>query len=322
MMTQPLKILPIFVTIGCVLGQPDIGDDNDTDDQCGNAVIFPTWPAEGSEDAYYRTTIEVTFKAAASDASIELRDASDNLVDGEWAWVNNTIVFEPVGPLQPLTEYTYTVVYECGEPLVASFTTSEVGSEVTCEANQALTFDIMYARYTSPAGLAPLFSQQLRSNLLLQFSATTPEREEISVDAAFSQPKDDEVQDLCQESVDVVNPATLANPDFSFQASPFTVPTEQGYYIRVEEPEFSGSLGPDCQTIEGGRIQGMADTRQGSEDVCSFATSFGEQCVACPSDGLEFCLWVVADSIKGHVVPDLALVKRSAEDIEADPECD
>jgi hypothetical protein len=304
-------------------------DDGDT---CDNAIIFPTHPEENATDAYYRTTVEITFKAADTDATLGLTNAGAD-VAGTTAWSGDTLIFTPAAALDPATKYTANVSYECADDVEISFTTSEVGGEAACAADQTFMLDIASGRFVEPAGVGPLLQQQLTVDILIGITDIDETAGTIEMMGAISEDGVSTVQqDPCTETIEFPTAADFSNNPF-FSVGPDTTDLSvAGYDITVQDLQITGAFSPDCSYISGATLAGSVDTRplvplldeEGDDDtICLLVETFGVTCVECaaPADAGPYCLSLVVDSITAIEEDGLVLYSNTSDMIAADPAC-
>jgi hypothetical protein len=89
-----------------------------------------------------------------------------------------------------------------------------------------------------------------------------------------------------------------------------------GVQIPIHEAHLEATIAPDGNSIDGGRLSGLGDTRKLGELVgssidnydalCGLAAGLGVDCVACP-DGEAYCLPLKANDIHGERIEGLVL---------------
>ena len=138
----------------------DSGDVSDTAQGCGVEISGST-PFPEAIDMYYLSEVSVTLSAEDETAVLSLVDASGTAVEGSASNEGISLVFQPLSPLAPLTDYIARVQY-CGneEPVEIPFRTSELGAPLA-GGNSDL--------------LHKTFAVDLRSGLILE----PPQRDRI-----------------------------------------------------------------------------------------------------------------------------------------------
>lgn len=289
--------------------------DTDTDTECDNSVT--TFPNDGATGVYYRTAIEVAFRAAEDDAVFTLT-AGDSDVAFTGEWDGNTYFITPDAPLEPSTQYTLDVTYSCGslEPPV-SFTTSEVGGELDGDTIDSIVgsvynIDITGGRVVEPAGIGDLLTGALDEGISVLVSATeyNMDDEELTFVGALGQVDDDDniTQDICEPSIAFPEAADFSgNPFFSAGGENVAL-SVAGIDLIVDRLIISGAYAPDGSYLAGITFDATVDTRplvplfdddpEAPDDaICTLVGNFGVACEAC-SDNENFCLSLKIDSIE------------------------
>ncbi|MBT3218207.1 MAG: hypothetical protein HN348_03880 [Proteobacteria bacterium] len=326
-MTRYLAAFACLAIIGCDPTEDDT--DTDTDDGvCENGVVS-TYP---ENNAYYRDTIEVTFKAKDDNATITVSTGGTDVPGvSVWSESGKTLVFTPTNALVPETTYDVAISYECGEPDF-SFTTSVVGDASTAAdlIDKTYVLDLASGRFVKPAGVGPLLQQYLTIDILIgvtDANATTIEMlGALADDGSVAI-----VQDMCTESIAFPAAADFTeNPYFSVGPDNTTI-SVMGYTISIDDLAISGAFAPDGTYIAGAVLAGAVDTRpliplidetQDDDYLCNLVgTMAGVECEACSDGTGDFCLTLLVTNIAADLEPDLTLVERTANDIAADASC-
>ncbi len=286
--------------------------DSDTDSDC-STVIESTFPVDGSRDAYYRGSIE--FELSGEDPSAEVEAPVDGTqsLRGE-----RTVVFTPDEPLEPDTDYAFTLRY-CGGSGETEFRTSEIGTPLDAAddlVGATFAIDLSAGRWVEPAGVGSLLAQYVTTDPLMGVIDVRGDELDL-LSATAREDSDPPVQDFCN--------ATLVPDSADFSDAPYFEITEDetvvgiaGVALSVWNLEISGAFAPDGNSIAGIEFAGIFDSRamdalMGEDreegEICRLVPSFGVECEECPDGSGEFCLPVRLDSATGEVVNRLTLVE-------------
>lgn len=276
----------------------------DTGPQCENYVV-ETFPVDGEANAYYRTSIEVTFDEMDESATLTVA-GPDGDVAGSTSWRGDTLVFEPDAPLAPSATYTTSITFECGQPS-ASWSTGEVGGAITTDlVGKSYNLDLASGRFVEPEGVGSILQQYIGDQRIL-LGVTALEGSTIQMIGAMGvEGSDPAVQEPCEP--------TIPFPTADFSATPYfevgpedTTFNVSGYSITISDLFISGAFAPDGSYISGATLAGSVDTRPlvvliGEEEpedaICELAGAIGVECEPCESDNEPFCLSVLVDSIQ------------------------
>ena len=318
-----LGILAAAMMVACSggdNGSPDTDGAGDDDDGNGCQDIVEVWPNDGEDSVYYRTPIEFTLASTDGSESITVEG-----LDGTSAVVENTVVFTPTAPLTPSTSYTVSLDW-CGGPTTTTWTTSDVGAEVSESTLVGATYalDLGSGRFVYPAGIGPLIQSQLEQPILI--GVTSIDASELSMMGALG--LTDLTQDMCTPSIAFPVPANFdENPYFVIDADSITLDIE-GVEVMIEDMNISGAFAPDGSKIAGATLAGAIDTRPlagllgatGDDNaICDLVVTLGVTCETCP-DGSEYCLSVLVDSMEAEMVPG-SLVEVDQAAIDANTDC-
>ena len=301
----------------------DIGSagDDDDDDVCMNSILSQ-FPEAGSTDVYFKTDVRFTLAVEDPTAVIKLVDAANTEVNGTTA-VSGTLVTWSGDDLQPSTEYTATLTYECGDAAV-SWTTSEVGGPTTVDLTGGVYgLDVAGGQWVQPAGVGDLLASQLGDTQIF-LSVSEVAADTITMLGAIGSGG---LQDVCSPTIPFP-PADWQDPTFSLQ-SPLLPLVVAGFTIDIENLDLSGSFAPDGSRIQGGSLKGSIDTRPlgaafglsgGDDAVCALVATFGVACEACGDGSGTYCLSVWVDDM-GAAKLDTTVVPRTEEEIALDAAC-
>ncbi|MCP4921025.1 MAG: Ig-like domain-containing protein [Proteobacteria bacterium] len=261
------------------------------------------WPAPNSSDFYYRGTIEVHLSDADDTAEISM----DGVTGTTWRSDDNkTVYFTPDAPLEPNTEYTYTVSY-CTADAAITFTTSELGgtmSDPTIIEGMVYDLALDSGRIVIPEGVGSVLESYLTVQIFLEVTSAGDEIEFLGAIGDEDVPGQ---QDYCTETLDFPEAADFSEAPY-FKIGPATTNISvAGYEITIEDMLISGTFSSDGTWFGGGELSGSIDTRPlavlvGDEEeddaVCNLVAGFGVSCIPCP-DGTNFCLEIKAVDLVG-----------------------
>jgi hypothetical protein len=268
----------------------DTDTDSDTDVDC-TAEVTALSPADGAMDVAIDTTVVATFSAAVTAADIAL----DNGVSGTVVIADDGLsaVFTASGLLDRSTTYSATASV-CDSEMSASFTT--VGEAIEDVDLTNRTYDVELDDSSDLTWVAPhlgsTLASQLQTTSILFMVQSADDTEIDLVGAAGFDFNGDVAQYPCTYAIDFASESFASNP--AFAAGPVDASLDAGgVAVDIYELAISGRFSDDGSEANDVVITGQIDTRGISEsmsiDVCAFASSFGDTCVACP-DGEVACL--------------------------------
>ena len=296
---------------------------------CTNTVT--PYPAQDATGGYYRGTIEATVKTKEDSATLTVKDAAGNAVDGTTDWRGNTLVFTPATGLAATTTFSADATYSCGDA-AWSFTTSDVGSalDATSLAGDTYQLDLASGRFVKPEGVGSLLQQYLTTSVLMGVQSSSASK--IQMIGAVGDSTDPTIQDPCAHTIAFPEADFTQNP--YFKAGPQTTTLSvKGYDITIANLLISGAFAPDASSIQGAVLAGSIDTRplvplldpNGADTaICDLAASIGVTCEACEDGSGTFCLSLYVDSITATKVDSTITEINdpcSLEACSADPAC-
>lgn len=308
-----------WITAGLALAACGNDKDGDTGAATGGGdggsgtceiSVDSTFPSDGATDHYYLQAVEFELSDADSTATLVVTDASGAEVAGTVSTNDDgdVLYFEATGGLSSSSSYTATASL-CGGELnpAINFSTSALGTARDCDlTNKSFVVDLNNARFVEPAGVADLLLSQLNNNIILGVSGYTDGGTLDIVGAISTEGTSN--QDFCTESIDFSGVDFSADPTFTAgpEDSTFSV---AGYDVIINQLEISGTFADDCSYFGGGVLAGELDARElagllkellDTDDpdyICELLVGFGVNCGACTSDGEEYCLNILADSL-------------------------
>lgn len=313
----------LLLPLGACSGD-EKSDDTGSADDSGNpdgctVTIKSTIPSADSVTAYYRGNVEFELSAPDGTAQIVTDIPGSQTLSSDGLRVIWTIS----SPLDPQAGYSATLNY-CGGSATINFTTSELGNPVGDPGGlvgSTFLVDLGSARIVEPPGIGKVLSAYLTTDILIGVSSVTDT--EIKMMGALAvEGSSPAMQDYCDPSIDFPTADFIDSCYFSVGPED-TIFAVSGYEIVVESLVLNGTIAPDGSYFDGGVLSGTIDTRPlaallgDPKDVgaiCELAINFGAACEACPSDGEQFCLSLVADQIYAEAVSGLSLVAVAGDD--------
>ncbi len=327
-----IRSLPLLLLAACTGDEPGDSDKTpadsdsaDTDPGPCTTQVLSFEPANGTTEVYYQSTLVVSFDGDGGSAVFTLTDEAGADVPVSAVFTDGNVQAELTATLGPLTTYTLTVDL-CGATTTSSFTTSELGSELTLDpadlVGMTYVFRISDAEITEPAFLDVLAATYLTVPILISVA----DANETSIDLFGG---------LGCETGDIDCPTGDSEyvqydlPSWDFPVADFTT---QPYFltesplvtiqygdlpIPIENFTLAGTFAADGSAIEEGYATGIGDTRYmgelvGKPDepgaVCDLASSAGVYCTDC-SDGEPYCMYIVAEHITASLVDGLTMVE-------------
>ncbi|MCO4748362.1 MAG: hypothetical protein KC912_26445, partial [Proteobacteria bacterium] len=275
-------------------------------DPCVANSVEEVFPADGSRNAYYRTTVEARLDDPDPTATIDLSDVRGP-VPGSVQVAEDIIVFTPNAPLDPDTAHAVTITYGQVCTVDTTFTTSSVGgsTNVSNLVGRVYDLDLQSGRFVSPEGIGSLIGKFLAdAQLFLAVQAASPTQ--IDLLLAPGAPLSPGQQDHCLATTTFPAGDFRDNPFFEVVASGQSVEvTVDGVAIAIDDLLLSGAFEQDGSSISGAVMAGLIDTRPlvdlveqgGAEDaICELAGSIGVDCIRCP-DGAELCMDLYIDNL-------------------------
>ncbi|MCO4745059.1 MAG: hypothetical protein KC912_09740 [Proteobacteria bacterium] len=293
-----------FIALTSVIacGEPE----PEADPPCDFNSVEDVFPADGVNNAYYRTSVEVRLDDADADATIEIDGVS-----GTVEVVDDRVIFTPDDVLDSSTEYTMTTTYtgEDGSacPVETTFTTSEVGAAIGTVSDlvgNSYDLDLESGRFVQPEGIGSLLGKYL-GDVTIYLAVESASDTKIKMVGALADETTVTQQDHCSPTIDFPE-ADFANPYFEVDATGQTTSfTVSGITVDIDDLVVSGAFSPDGTYIAGGVLAGSIDTRplvdlveEGGEPdaICELAGSIGVDCEECP-DGEMLCLSLYVDNL-------------------------
>ena len=314
-------------------GPPDI--------EAEPSTVVDHHPAANAQGVFRGTVIWADLSGPMPEGStLVLTDATGETVPGDnRVFGGFRLTFAPSQRLSPSASYTATLdwgegqlswVFETGDRGSVAADLAEVHGIVESNVFTSVTMNVV-----SPPGGAVM----VKAVFPLQYIEIVEGQSGAGLDVRLATgdiDAPDGGQDMCQptlslEAVPFDNPVMVSQPanldhfpDLS--ALPLSLAgiqvTLQDLQLRVAlELDEDGAWDRGVDVM----LRGMVDIRHmGLGNVCNTMAGFveGMQCEECPDDpGIRECLFIWVTDIVGPLREDVALVDRTVEDVEADPNC-
>jgi hypothetical protein len=298
--------------------------DGTTDLSCPDLVVDIS-PEDAASGWYWRDRPQVftaTTERAAYDAYV--LDADGQRLDTQLAWDDSGLMFtvEWDGWLQASSDYTL-VVTDCSDRYEYGFRTGPLGQPLQggpdSLVGQTFLLDLEGAEWVEPPQLSSLISLYLTTPILL--GVRYADEDQIIGAPGFTDPFGFVFQDPQAPSWDFPMADFSAQPFLDAQVDRVVLQYDFGsdvVDIPVEDFVLQATISADGQTMGGGVLRGVGDTRNlgvvlGDADdlgaLCELAGGLGLQCIPC-EDGERYCLNLAARDLTGTLMPGLVLVEQ------------
>lgn len=316
MRTSALFIVAGTVFLAACSNTGDSSKDTSSGGNTCETTIKSQYP-DPADPVDYRTVVEWTLSEADSTASVDAPVAGSTVVSED----GKTITFTPDSPLDPSTEYSFTLNY-CGGSSTDTFTTSDVGTAVNGAdlIGSAYLVDLANAEITDPPGVGSLLSSYLTVGILVGVEDYDSGSNKLTMVGAVA---DDTMsgQDYCTPTITFPQPADFSSNPY-FEISGDSVPiTVQGVTVELQDLKIGGSFAPDGSQFSGGTLEGTVDTYAIDDvmeydhgQVCSVVSSLGVSCVACADGSGDHCLSIKARDITADKLDMTAIVPIEGSD--------
>jgi hypothetical protein len=293
---------------------PDSTVDTDTAPPC-TTVVTETTPEEGGANWYWRDAPEVVFNQDALGSQVEILDAKGApvAITARWAAGNVRVSLEPLDPLAPSSNYQIHVNV-CDTDTHVNFTTNAYGEPMGVTASDLVgrTYVISFStvEFTEPAGVGALLGTLITNPELVGVTAADAKAISFVATEGVALPTGGYDQ--------VAGSGVWSFPPGDFTSQPYfatdaeaIVLTYDAYELPIEGFHLEGTFASDGSSFGGGRLSGLADTRElcgyfGSSDpgyVCNdLLGTWGIPCEDC-SDGGHYCMFIAAQRIEAPLVP-------------------
>ena len=267
----------------------DTDTDTDTDVPC-TATVTSLSPVDGSVDVSIETTVVAAFSEAVTVADITVDGGANGTVT--LADDGLTAVWTPDAALSRDTAYTATASV-CDGGLSTSFTTA--GEAITIDLTDR-TFDVELdgsdLTWVKPSQGRLIVGQIDTTDVLFMVQSATADELDLLGAAGFDDGGTTQ-QYPCTYAIDFPATSFSANP--AFTAGPLDTEMVTGdTSFAVYDLAASGIIADDGEEMNDVIVTGLIDTRNLDEaagfDVCDAMANFGDDCVACPDDGVVKCL--------------------------------
>ena len=286
-------------------------DTGDTDfgPQGCSARVEDTRPDEGAL-WYWRDLPRISTTVEDPDRiQAYVVDASGYRLPSQLVWpegsLNARVRLE--APLAPDADHVLRVV-DCEGTRDVPFRTSTLGlplidGPATLEG-KTYHLDLQGADWVEPGGVAALLTLYFDSPGLLDVAYVTEQQLQLRFTLGYYS-NNELRQDTSRELIPFPTVSFTDQPYFSAAATLVDL-NFSGASIPVYDFAFEGTFAADGNSIGGGAVSGLGDTRYAgdlvSDDrpgaVCELASGFGVTCVPCP-DGMPYCLPVSVQNVEG-----------------------
>ncbi len=289
----------LVVAAGC---DKTTGDTGLGGADCG-VTISDTYPADGANGVYYRSTVEFTLTVADDTAFVATETPGVQSLSEDGL----TVRFTPDDGFAPGTTHSVGLDYCGGQPEI-SFTTTSHGADLAVSLDdligQVWSIDLTDARYPAGEGFTEIIGSLFDRNMLLGVVDASSTGLGVRLGIAEG---DDVTQDECFRTLDLDDWVALTGPDFSYSASRVSF----GAYaadVELMNVEASGTISPDGESVAGFALATEIDVREVAEvlgissmkdEICDLAENVGTPCLACDTDGTMNCVALVADQAYG-----------------------
>ena len=289
----------LAVAAGC---DKTAGDTASTGPDCG-VTISDTYPADGANEVYYRSSVEFTLTVADDTAFVVSETPGTESISEDGL----TVRFTPDDGFAPGTTHTVGLDYCGGQPEI-SFTTSTHGADLSISLDdligQVWSIDLMDARYPAGEGFTEIIGSLFDRNMLLGVVDANSTGLGVRLSIAAD---DDVTQDECFRTLDLEDWVPLTGPDFSYTANRVSF----GAYaadVELMNVAASGTIAPDGESVAGFALATEVDVREVAEvlgistmkdEICDLAENVGTPCLPCDTDGTMNCVALVADQAFG-----------------------
>lgn len=306
-------------------------DDSATDDS--SVEQCETTPAELSPEEeetgwFYRDPISVRFTEPVSGADFRLYNAQtdeDHDVTVEWNESMEIATLLADSHLNPSWSYKLDITV-CEQTFTTTFSTSDYGQPLDISeedlVNSTYVVEFGEVDFTEPEGLGAILALYVDVPVLIGVMAYA--NGEIDLLGAQGRINSNgEYQQRQRQNGEDVPTWPFEGVDFTdapfFQADAASINLNyDGVDIPVADFHIEGTFAADGSSFAGGKLWGLGDTRNmggffnepdNPDYICNLVNSVGAECVACPSDGEEHCLFIRGEDIYAPLVPNLALVE-------------
>jgi len=284
--------------------------------------ISETRPANGSEDAYYRASVEFQLTEPDPTAVVvaDFDGVQSTRGDG------SIIVYTPTVPLEPETNYTAGLEYCHGTPEI-EFTTSSMGQPIddpTDLMGNLYSINMLNARFLAGKEVAETATSLFDRRLLASVIAV--EGDWLHLRLGKASEDDTGTQDYCARTVDLPAANFSNTPWFHLSANEVDF-NAYASELSLLQFQLSGAFSQDGTSIGGISMQTYVDARdiarlvtgQTPDSLCEIVGNLYIACEPCPTDGHSYCFALTFDSLSA-TVSDGEL--ESVAEPRSDPRCE
>ena len=346
--------LPLALSLllaGCTPDTPDPDPvEEPTPDPCANAAQLMSVSPEPDKDGLYTDTVEVTWDAVPEEPVLAVTDAAGDAIDGVITEDDNgrTLRFTASTVFAASTTVHVSVDWVCFDDVAEwTFGTGPYGAPLddpNTLIDRVMLLDLGSADIVEPAGIGPLLEGFVADVYVLFHLMDVSDfaADELHIMGALGAlDGSDVVQEMCTETIPLTFgqdgiidtaddlPARWEDPWLRVGPTDLTLEVE-GTEATVRDLDLEMLFHPEGTDFVGGRLAGSIDTRQlislvDSEDpnaICELAEKVvGVSCVDC-GGGEPYCLGLVAENIQGDMLWDGGLTPLTADDVDANADCE
>ena len=333
-----MTMMLLLAALGCKKDAEDtaVGDDTSVDD---TSVVDDTGeeacqvkpsefaPEDEASEVYYRTEMSVAFTGAVSTATFELALADGTkpmILEEQWGDPADRVTLLSGTPLEPESDYALSVTV-CGQTYVNTFSTSfygkplDVGPEELVERSYLIKLEDV--KFVKPDNVATLIKTFLDMPILVNVQTVDGQDMTLVGAEGWIDSSGGVNQRKRRDSADVptwdFEGVDFSQPPYFKADSPGIVLVYDGIEIPVYDFHLEGTFAADASSLGGGRLWGLADTRDTApllnesdpNHVCDLVASFGAECEPCP-DGEVYCLFLQGEDITAEEVEVLNTFER------------
>lgn len=282
---------------------------------CGNELLW-IWPEDENTGVYYRAYLEAMI-LEMEPAVLELYD------EGEWHdailyLIGPHLQLMPILPMKPNHTYELRLDWTCGTESLW-FTTGDGGREVQSDdwATHGWTLDLSQGTVREPLGFEHEVFAALEGRGVALQTDRTDGKEVEGLSTWTLGGAQDECVSTTSVSVSVINPFLIWDlPSLGARESDA---------LRLHDVKVTADVFDEGQTLMGGRLEGMVDTRDwaapvGFTSVCDALAERYAWCRPCPDDGFESCVTFRMEGIPGAASEE-AMVPWTSVDVASQVGC-
>ena len=185
--------------------------------------------------------------------------------------------------------------------------------------------DLTKGHFIEPAGVADLLLGQVQSTIALKVTSQSSSSVDVTV-GVFENGE----QDMCSVTSKLPS-ADWDDPVMSIGPTDMDMDMA-GYTVTLSDFNFAAAAADDCDSLRDGVLISQLDARMlapmmadllGTDDpdeICNLMAGFGVTCDSCSTDGMPYCLNLIADQIPADG-SDVGLEEITSSDVASNPDC-